>query len=122
MPVALASFGRLLAPASPCGSGWALGDRPLTRLAYASPAFPRARLSRARTGGWPPGQPPNRDRGRDRRAPNTRTLASAHNSQVRELNLFRLYIATPNVVRRISDLSTSAHAIWDTPHVRIATR
>ena len=101
------------------GLGRPSPDAPRLRLACVSA---RAFVVRGRrTGGWP-GQPPNRDRGRDRRAPNTRTLASAHNSQVRELNLFRLYIATPNVVRRISDLSTSAHAIWDTPHVRIATR
>ena len=83
---------RLLVPASPCGSGWALGDRPLTRLAYASPAFPRARLSCAdRRMAGPTAEP---DRGRDPAVPpNTRTLASpsAHNSQLRELNSFRLY-------------------------------
>jgi len=84
---------RLLVPASPCGSGWALGDRPLTRLACVSA---RARFCRAdrnpdeadvgaerpRAGGHrPPPEPcehPNRS-------------ASAHNSQLRELNSFRLY-------------------------------
>ena len=82
---------RLLVPASPCGSGWALGDRPLTRLACVSA---RARFCRAdrnpdasgcaprTTAGWrappEPCEHPNRS-------------ASAHNSQPRELNSFRLY-------------------------------
>ena len=80
---------RLLAPASPCGSGWALGDRPLTRLAC---VFPRARLSCG-----PDGQPPNGANGPrgHRRTPELwhRPMChdSMHNSQLRELNLFRFY-------------------------------
>jgi hypothetical protein len=108
---------RLLAPASPCGSGWALGDRPLTRLAC---------VSRPRLSCGPDGQPPN-DRGHKRghpaEHPNFGFGRSAHNTQpTTGTKLISTLQATPNVVRRISDLSTSAHAIWDTPHRNSITR